>query len=136
MTENGNVGSLATVRVNYDDVDPDVKTIKTYRDNTCHGCVDYSLGGGLCNRECEGRGFGVTCDYGTQPIREACHLRAPGNEVVVNGTRIECCNTPLGPKYPAPEPQVSCELDHLVRKEITLEWKGKPIKMVVSVCGE
>ncbi|MFW6230883.1 MAG: hypothetical protein ACOC32_02570 [Nanoarchaeota archaeon] len=132
----GNIGSLSTVRVNFDEDDPEVHTIKTYRDNTCHGCVDYSLGNGLCNMDCQGRGYGSICDYGSQAVMEACHLHAPGNEVVINGTRVECCNTIIGPKLPEVKSYVECTMGNLVKKEYAMEWKGEPIKLVVSVCGD
>jgi hypothetical protein len=137
MVAGGNIGSLSNVRVNYDEDDPERYTIETYRDNTCYGCVDLSLGNGLCNMECEGRGFGNLCSYPNDEIMEKCHLRAPGNEVLLdNGTVVECCTKVTYEKIEDLDVEISCEYGNLVRKEHTLQWKGKPIKLVVTSCGE
>lgn len=137
MVAGGNIGSLANVRVNYDDPNPEQYTIETYRDNTCFGCVDLSLGEGLCSQECEGRGFGNVCKYPSDEIMEKCHLHAPGNEVVLdNGTVVECCTKTLYEKLPDLDVNISCDYGNLVRKEHTLQWKGKPIKLVVTSCGK
>ncbi|MFP4190099.1 MAG: hypothetical protein ACLFSL_03625 [Candidatus Woesearchaeota archaeon] len=137
QVEGGSMGSISSARVNYDESSPETMIIDTYRDNTCEDCIDYSLGTGLCNRECEGRGLNNVCSFVSGEVREKCHMRTPGTEVVLDdGTRVECCNEILGPSLPKIKADVGCNMDNLVKKEYSLEWKGKPLKLVVSVCGE
>ncbi len=134
--EGGNMGSLNDLRINHDEGIVE-HSVATYRDNTCNQCIDYSLGTGLCSMDCEGRGLGDICEFKSDEIMEKCHMRAPGTQVTLdNGTRVECCNRPIGPKLPDIRAEVSCEMDNLVRKEYNLEWRGRPLTLVVTSCGE
>ncbi len=136
IVEGGHMGSISSVRVDHDG-DPETHIVDTFRDNTCEQCIDYSLGPGLCNRDCESRGLNEICSFASEEIMDKCHMRAPGTRVTLeNGTRVECCNDVIGMSLPEVKADVECEYENLVRKEYPVRWRGRALKIVVTSCGE